>query len=135
MHSHAQTAGARGARSSVALPLEPDRGITCSHQGAMPFTSLPLDFQVFKCQQQAALGHGNKEGTCEECSAITHTAVASPPGNGLQVLRCVDWGDVREARTAGELIARWAPIALADALELLSPAFSNPEVCAQSLQP
>ena len=45
-----------------------------------------------------------------------------------QVLRCVDWGDAREARSAGELIARWAPIGLADALELLSPAFSNPEV-------
>ena len=45
-----------------------------------------------------------------------------------QVLRCVDWGDVREARSAGDLIARWAPIGLADALELLSPAFSNPEV-------
>ena len=45
----------------------------------------------------------------------------------LQVLRCVDWGDAREARAAGELILRWAPIGLADALELLSPAFTNPE--------
>ncbi len=45
-----------------------------------------------------------------------------------KVLRCVDWGDAREARSAGDLIARWAPIGLADALELLSPAFSNPEV-------
>ena len=27
-----------------------------------------------------------------------------------------------------ELVARWAPIGLADALELLSPAFTNPEV-------
>ena len=47
----------------------------------------------------------------------------------LQVLRCVDWGDAREARAAGELMARWARIGLADALELLSPAFTNPEVC------
>ena len=30
-----------------------------------------------------------------------------------------------------ELVARWAPIGLADALELLSPAFANPEVGAQ----
>ena len=47
----------------------------------------------------------------------------------MQVLRCVDWGDAREARAAVELVARWAPIGLADALELLSPAFTNPEVC------
>ena len=45
-----------------------------------------------------------------------------------RVLRCVDWADVRDARAAAELIARWAPIAIADALELLSPAFTNPEV-------
>lgn len=45
-----------------------------------------------------------------------------------KVLRCVDWADVRDARAAGELIARWAPISIADALELLSPAFTNPEV-------
>lgn len=45
-----------------------------------------------------------------------------------KVLRCVDWGDAREARSAGTLISRWASIGLADALELLSPAFSNPEV-------
>jgi len=44
------------------------------------------------------------------------------------VLRCVDWGDAREARAAAELVARWAPVGLADALELLSPAFTNPEV-------
>lgn len=45
-----------------------------------------------------------------------------------RVLRCVDWADVRDARAAAELIARWAPISIADALELLSPAFTNPEV-------
>ena len=45
-----------------------------------------------------------------------------------RVLRCVDWADVRDARAAAELIARWAPIGIADALELLSPAFTNPEV-------
>ena len=32
-----------------------------------------------------------------------------------------------------ELVARWAPIGLADALELLSPAFTNPEVCKRAL--
>ncbi|BDA44872.1 phosphatidylinositol 3-kinase VPS34 [Coccomyxa sp. Obi] len=51
-----------------------------------------------------------------------------------KVLRCVDWGDAREARSAGDLIARWAPIGLADALELLSPAFSNPEVRAHAVE-
>jgi len=49
-------------------------------------------------------------------------------GGAAQVLRCVDWGDAREARAAAELVARWAPVGLADALELLSPAFTNPEV-------
>ena len=49
-----------------------------------------------------------------------------------KVLRCVDWADVRDARAAAELIARWAPISIADALELLSPAFTNPEVSEDS---
>lgn len=51
-----------------------------------------------------------------------------------KVLRCVDWADVRDARAAAELIARWAPISIADALELLSPAFTNPEVSVLILQ-
>ncbi len=52
---------------------------------------------------------------------------------GCQVLRCVDWGDAQEARAAVELVSRWAPVGLADALELLSPAFTNPEVAQPDL--
>ena len=59
----------------------------------------------------------------------SHARPARPTSSGAaQVLRCVDWGDAREARAAAELVARWAPVGLADALELLSPAFTNPEV-------
>ena len=35
---------------------------------------------------------------------------------------------VQEAKQAAELMGLWAPIDTADALELLSPAFHNPEV-------
>ena len=45
-------------------------------------------------------------------------------------LKCVDWGDAYEARQAAELMGEWAPIEVADALELLSPDFKNDEVCA-----
>ncbi len=44
-------------------------------------------------------------------------------------LKCVDWSDASEARQAAELMQQWAPIEIADALELLSPDFSNQEVC------
>jgi len=44
------------------------------------------------------------------------------------VLAAVDWGDAAEARQAAALTAAWAPVDIATALELLSPAFSNPEV-------
>ena len=43
-------------------------------------------------------------------------------------LQCVDWGDAQEARQAAELMHHWAPIDIADALELLSPDFTNEEV-------
>lgn len=43
-------------------------------------------------------------------------------------LKCVDWSDASEARQAAELMASWAPIGVADALELLSPDFVNEEV-------
>jgi phosphatidylinositol 3-kinase len=45
-----------------------------------------------------------------------------------RVLACVDWGDAAEAKEAAALTAAWAPVDIATALELLSPAFSNPEV-------
>ncbi len=44
------------------------------------------------------------------------------------MLAAVDWGDAAEARQAAALTAAWAPVDIATALELLSPAFSNPEV-------
>lgn len=43
-------------------------------------------------------------------------------------LKCVDWGDAQEARQAADLMQAWAPIAIADALELLSPDFPNDQV-------
>lgn len=43
-------------------------------------------------------------------------------------LRCVDWSDAQEAKRALELMYSWAPIDIADALELLSPAFVSEEV-------
>lgn len=46
----------------------------------------------------------------------------------LSRLQCVDWSDASEARQAAELMQQWAPIGVADALELLSPDFVNEEV-------
>ncbi|KFM26153.1 Phosphatidylinositol 3-kinase, root isoform [Auxenochlorella protothecoides] len=43
-------------------------------------------------------------------------------------LRCVDWADGGEAAQAAALMAAWAPIDVADALELLSPDYGNEEV-------
>ncbi len=48
-------------------------------------------------------------------------------------LKCVDWSDASEARQAAELMQQWAPIEIADALELLSPDFSNQEVSLRDL--
>lgn len=42
--------------------------------------------------------------------------------------QCVDWADAGETRQAAELMAGWATIDTADALELLSPAFKSEEV-------
>ena len=58
-----------------------------------------------------------------------------PPGSrGLQAagVQIVRLRGVQEAKQAAELMAQWAPIDTADALELLSPAFHNPEVRAMS---
>ena len=45
-----------------------------------------------------------------------------------KVLQSVDWGDVQEARQGIKLLSHWVAIDVADALELLSPSFLNPEV-------
>lgn len=50
-------------------------------------------------------------------------------------LKCVDWGDAQEARQAADLMQAWAPIAIADALELLSPDFPNEQVSCSSPHP
>ena len=41
-------------------------------------------------------------------------------------LRCVKWERESESQLALQLIDKWAPIDVADALELLSPRFENP---------
>ncbi|XP_038078977.1 phosphatidylinositol 3-kinase catalytic subunit type 3-like [Patiria miniata] len=43
-------------------------------------------------------------------------------------LKCVNWDVPHEARQAIELLRKWNPIDVADALELLSPQFKNPTV-------
>ncbi|KAL8613416.1 hypothetical protein ACOMHN_057136 [Nucella lapillus] len=43
-------------------------------------------------------------------------------------LKCVNWNVPLEAKQATELMVRWQAIDVVDALELLSPAFSNPLV-------
>lgn len=43
-------------------------------------------------------------------------------------LKCVNWQLSGEAKQALELLHRWAPMDVEDALELLSPAFVNPSV-------
>lgn len=43
-------------------------------------------------------------------------------------LKSVDWGDMAEANEVSQLMQLWAPIEVADALELLSPDFKNEEV-------
>jgi len=43
-------------------------------------------------------------------------------------LKCVDWSDPAEAKTAVQLMLEWAPIGPATALELLTPSFTNSDV-------
>uniref|UniRef100_A0A1D2AFT8 phosphatidylinositol 3-kinase n=2 Tax=Auxenochlorella protothecoides TaxID=3075 RepID=A0A1D2AFT8_AUXPR len=55
-------------------------------------------------------------------------ALASERRALTRFLRCVDWADGGEAAQAAALMAAWAPIDVADALELLSPDYGNEEV-------
>uniref|UniRef100_A0A8C4R0Q2 Phosphatidylinositol 3-kinase, catalytic subunit type 3 n=1 Tax=Eptatretus burgeri TaxID=7764 RepID=A0A8C4R0Q2_EPTBU len=43
-------------------------------------------------------------------------------------LKCVNWSRAQEAKQAVELLARWKPMDVEDALELLSPRYSNTSV-------
>lgn len=43
-------------------------------------------------------------------------------------VRAVNWDEIHEAKQAIDLLREWAPIDSEDALELLSPAFTNPVV-------
>ena len=49
-------------------------------------------------------------------------------------LRCVNWNDVTESKQALELLDEWGPITLADALELLSSAFTHEGVRAYAVK-
>jgi phosphatidylinositol 3-kinase len=48
-------------------------------------------------------------------------------------LKCVDWSDAQESKQATDLMHRWASIDIADALELLSPAFVSEVVGTESV--
>lgn len=48
-------------------------------------------------------------------------------------LRAVMWDEPAEEKQALELLEQWAPIDMEDALELLSPAFTNPAVRAYAV--
>ncbi|XP_032217979.2 phosphatidylinositol 3-kinase catalytic subunit type 3 [Nematostella vectensis] len=43
-------------------------------------------------------------------------------------MKCVDWNEPQEAKQAIELLSRWTPMDVEDALELLSSGFSNKSV-------
>jgi phosphatidylinositol 3-kinase len=43
-------------------------------------------------------------------------------------LKCVNWKLPQESRQGIELLTRWSPMDVEDALELLSPAFTHPTV-------
>ena len=43
-------------------------------------------------------------------------------------LKCVNWNAPLEAKQAVELMVQWQPIDVVDALELFTPAFTNPLV-------
>lgn len=43
-------------------------------------------------------------------------------------LKCVNWSMPQEAKQALELLTKWSPMDVEDALELLSPAYTHPAV-------
>ncbi|XP_024518652.1 phosphatidylinositol 3-kinase VPS34 [Selaginella moellendorffii] len=49
-------------------------------------------------------------------------------------LRCVDWNDAQEAKQATELMHKWEPVDIPDALELLSADFESEEVRAYAVE-
>lgn len=49
-------------------------------------------------------------------------------------LKSVDWSDAQETRESVELMEKWAPIDIADALELLSSDFKNQRVRAHAVK-
>jgi phosphatidylinositol 3-kinase len=55
-------------------------------------------------------------------------ALTSDPRALTKFLKSVDWRDALDSRAAIELMPQWAPIGVADALELLSPDFTNESV-------
>jgi phosphatidylinositol 3-kinase len=55
-------------------------------------------------------------------------ALTSEPRALTKFLKSVDWRDAIDSRAAIELMPQWAPIGVADALELLSPDFTNESV-------
>ena len=54
--------------------------------------------------------------------------LASDPRNLPVFLRAVDWGVPMEVAEATQLMARWAPLSEAQALDLLGPDMSHPAV-------
>ena len=100
-------------------------------------------------------GYGNKAGAFVLLSAIsnTHAHIPTPPDPDptpdatlsqpqnracefqalTKFLKAVVWEEPTEERQALELLERWAPIDMEDALELLSPAFTNQAVRAYAV--
>jgi hypothetical protein len=52
----------------------------------------------------------------------------------LKFVRCVDWHDAGEARAACDVMSTWAPVAVDDALGLLSGEFAHPDVRAYAVR-
>eukprot|EP00033_Pygsuia_biforma_P003831 GCRY01004199.1.p1 GENE.GCRY01004199.1~~GCRY01004199.1.p1 ORF type:complete len:802 (-),score=241.10 GCRY01004199.1:84-2489(-) len=61
-------------------------------------------------------------------------SLTSRPKALAKFLKCVDWASPVEAKQALAIMKEWAPISTADALELLGPSFTTPEVRAHAVQ-